>query len=164
MRKLYLTFFVFYSLFCAAQQPDSTVVFKKRVLETTEVDLLGSYYKQDGIHSSVGGGTGMEELTDVASDIVIAIPLNDDDVLTIDAGFSAYTSASSGNINPFFTDASYTNGNSGASSRYKAPTSSLTKRDDDDDYETATPAPYGSPWIASTGASRKDVLLSLIHI
>jgi hypothetical protein len=161
MRKLYLTFFVFYSLFCVAQQPDSTVVFKKRVLETTEVDLLGSYYKQDGIHSSVGGGTGMEELTDVASDIVIAIPLNDDDVLTIDAGFSAYTSASSGNINPFFTDASYTNGNSGASSRYKAPTSSLTKRDDDDDYETATPAPYGSPWIASTGASRKDVLTTV---
>lgn len=96
-------------------------MFKKRVLESTEVDLLGSYYKQDGIHSAVGGGTGMEELTDAAADIIIAIPLNDDDVLTFDAGFSAYTSASSGNINPFFTDGTYTNtNNTGASSRYAA--------------------------------------------
>ena len=31
----------------------------------------------------------------------MAIPLNDDDVLTIDANISAYTSASSSNINPF---------------------------------------------------------------
>ena len=29
------------------------------------------------------------------------MPLNDDDVLTIDSGISAYTSASSSNINPF---------------------------------------------------------------
>src|SRR5690606_25589633 len=32
---------------------------------------------------------------------VVAIPLNEDDVLTVDAGISAYSSASSGNINPF---------------------------------------------------------------
>jgi len=32
---------------------------------------------------------------------VVSIPLNEDDVLTIDAGVSAYTSASSSNVNPF---------------------------------------------------------------
>ncbi|HLP65249.1 DUF3570 domain-containing protein [Flavobacterium sp.] len=80
---------------------DTTVVFKKRVLEATEVDFLASYYKQDGVHSSVSGGIGSENLTDIASNIVVAMPMNDDDVLTIDAGISAYTSASSSNINPY---------------------------------------------------------------
>jgi len=84
-----------------AQQQDSTVVYKKRVLESTEVDFLMSYYNQDGIHSAVSGGKGMEKLTDITPTIIVAIPLNDDDVLTADAGLSAYTSASSGNINPF---------------------------------------------------------------
>lgn len=166
MRKLAFLFFFFSIAQGFSQETDTTAVFKKRVLESTEVDLLGSYYKQDGIHSAMGGGTGMEELTDATSDIIIAIPLNDDDVLTFDAGFSAYTSASSGNINPFFTDASYTTtNNSGASSRYAAKKSVRRDDDDDDDDDNgnsqAARAPYGSPWIASTGASRQDVLTAL---
>jgi hypothetical protein len=84
-----------------AVQDSTATAFKKRVLESTEVDFLMSYYKQDGIHSAVSGGKGMEELTDITPTIVVAMPLNDDDVLTVDAGLSAYTSASSGNINPF---------------------------------------------------------------
>ncbi|WP_308993878.1 hypothetical protein QLS71_012215 [Mariniflexile litorale] len=32
---------------------------------------------------------------------MVSIPLNNDDVLTIDAGISAYTSVSSSNIEPF---------------------------------------------------------------
>lgn len=80
---------------------DSTKVYKKRVLETTEVDFLSSYYSQDGDNAAVSGGIGTEELTDVTGTIVVAIPLNDDDVLTIDAGVSAYTSASSSNVGPF---------------------------------------------------------------
>lgn len=84
-----------------SQEKDSTAVFKKRVLDATEVDFLLSYYKQDGVHSSVSGGMGSEKLTDLASNIVISIPMNADDILTVDAGLSAYTSASSSNINPF---------------------------------------------------------------
>ncbi|NMH27816.1 DUF3570 domain-containing protein [Flavobacterium silvaticum] len=140
----------------ANSQQDSTVVFKKRVLETTEVELLGSYYKQEGVHSAVGGGLGTEELTDATSDIVISVPLNDDDVLTFNAGFSAYTSASSGNINPFFTDGTNMNPTGASRRMYSA------NRDDDDDYEGSEDGslPYGSPWIQSTGASNKDVLVS----
>lgn len=85
-----------------SQVNDSTqVAYKKRVLESIEVDFLMSYYKQDGIHSAVSGGSGMEELTDITPTIVVAVPLNDDDVLTVDMGISAYSSASSSNINPF---------------------------------------------------------------
>jgi hypothetical protein len=85
----------------AQTSQDSTKVYKKRVLETTEVDFLTSYYTQSGDNAAVSGGIGTEELTDVTGTIIVAIPLNDDDVLTIDAGVSAYTSASSSNVGPF---------------------------------------------------------------
>lgn len=79
---------------------DSTAVYKKRVLESTEVDFLTSYYSQDGNNASVTGGIGTEELTDFTPTIVVSVPLNEDDVLTVDAGISAYSSASSSNLNP----------------------------------------------------------------
>lgn len=94
--------FFFFGACAFAQESDSTeVAYKKRVLESTEIDFLASYYKQDGIHSAVSGGRGMEDLTDITPTVVVAMPLSDDEVLTIDVGISAYTSASSGNINPF---------------------------------------------------------------
>lgn len=80
---------------------DSSLVYKKRVLESVELDLLSSYYQQAGENAAVTGGKGTEELTDATGTIVISIPLNDDDILTIDAGVSAYSSASSSNIDPF---------------------------------------------------------------
>ena len=80
---------------------DTTATYKKRVLENTEVDFLASYYSQDGSNAAVTGGLGAEELTDFAPTIVVSIPMNADDVLAIDASISAYTSASSSNINPF---------------------------------------------------------------
>jgi Protein of unknown function (DUF3570) len=84
-----------------SQETKDSIQFKKRVLESTEVDFLLSYYKQDGAKSAVSGGMGSEELTDIASNIVVAMPLNDDAVVTVDLGISAYSSASSSNINPF---------------------------------------------------------------
>lgn len=125
-----------------AQTKDSTATFKKRVLEATEVDFLISYYKQDGVHSSVSGGMGSEKLTDLASNIVVSIPMSADAILTVDAGLSAYTSASSSNINPF--------NSSGASGG------------DDDDDDRAGAAPYGTPWLASSGASAQDALTSVV--
>ncbi|WP_411893658.1 DUF3570 domain-containing protein [Winogradskyella sp. A2] len=92
-----LAFFVGY----AQTKQDPSKVYKKRVLETTEVDFLSSYYSQDGDNAAVSGGIGTEELTDATATFVVSIPLNDDDVLTIDAGVSAYTSASSSNVGPF---------------------------------------------------------------
>ncbi len=100
MKYIVLVLFISFSIIGYAQQ-DSTQVYKKRVLETTEVDFLTSYYSQDGNNAAVSGGIGTEELTDVTGTFVISIPLNDDDVLTIDAGISAYTSASSSNVDPF---------------------------------------------------------------
>ncbi|WP_396173517.1 DUF3570 domain-containing protein [Flavobacterium sp.] len=101
MKNYFILVFAIISASIFAQEKDTTIVFKKRVLESIEVDFLMSYYQQDGVHSAVSGGKGMEELTDITPTIVVAVPLNDDDVLTADLGISAYSSASSGNINPF---------------------------------------------------------------
>lgn len=99
---------------------DSTLMFKKRVLESMEMDILTSLYSQNGDHASVSGGVGSEKLTDFATSIDLQVPLNEDDILTVNGTISAYTSASSSNVNPW---------DGGG----------------------------GSPWVASSGASRGDV-------
>lgn len=146
--KHYLTLLIFaFGTLIYAQ--DSTNTYKKRVLESTEVDFLTSYYSQEGNNAAVTGGIGTEELTDFTPTIVVSMPLNADDVLTVDAGISAYTSASSSNLNPF----------DGGGSTSRA-SSSGGGGDDDDDR-----APYtgvqGSPWVASSGASASDVWASM---
>jgi len=120
--------------------------YQKKVLESTEVDILMSYYGQDGIHSAVAGGEGTEELTDFTSSIIISLPIKNNDILTFDIGISAYTSASSSNINPF--------DRSGASKG---------EDDDDDDdkraFEKEIDEGGANPWYASSGASMSDVLV-----
>ena len=60
MKNKITLLFAFCSLIGFSQEKDSTdVAYKKRVLESIEVDFLMSYYKQDGIHSAVSGGNGM---------------------------------------------------------------------------------------------------------
>ena len=75
--------------------------YKKRVLESAELQILTSYYQQDGDNAAVTGGRGTEKLTDVHPTVILALPLNEDDVLTASFGVSAYTSASSSNVDPF---------------------------------------------------------------
>ena len=80
---------------------DSKSSYQKRVLESVEVDFLSSYYQQEGENAAVTGGIGTEALDDATATIIVSIPINNNDVLTINAGVSAYTSASSSNVNPF---------------------------------------------------------------
>lgn len=138
MKKLIISLVIFSSVIGFAQ--DNTE-YKKRVLETAEVDFLTSYYTQKGNNASVTGGIGSEKLSDFTPTIVLSVPLSDDDVLTIDAGISAYTSASSSNLNPFDLTGASRGGD-----------------DDDDDNGGGTVGQVtGSPWVASSGASRQDV-------
>jgi len=154
-----------------AQISDSTKVYKKRVLENTEVDFLMSLYKQDGVHSPVNGGIGTEKLSDQTGAIVISIPLNADDVLTVDAGISAYTSASSSNINPFMNSTAiplkslYTGikglNASGASSGSGGSTGGGSTGGGGPVTPQNAINPVGTPWLASTGASHAEKLKSL---
>jgi len=121
LKKTLFVFLILVSALCKGQEDTS---YKKRVLETTEIDLLFSYYGQDGQNAAVTGGEGTEELTDATSSIVVRIPISEDDIITVDAGISAYTSASSSNVNPLDGDVNR----------------------------------IASPFSASSGASRQDVL------
>ena len=67
MKNIILALLIFSGIISFAQEKDSTIVFKKRVLESVEVDFLLSYYNQDGTHSAVSGGIGSEKLNDIAS-------------------------------------------------------------------------------------------------
>ncbi len=95
--------FLLFSFWSFSQEERDSLVYKKRVLEAAEIDLLFSYYDQDGNHAAVTGGDGTEKLTDVTSAILVKIPLNEDAILTVDVGISAYSSASSSNVNPLDT-------------------------------------------------------------
>ena len=95
IKRLY--YLLFFCLGVAHAQIDSLVQFKKKVLESVEVDLLMSYYEQEGTHAAVTGGLGNEYLTDYNPTVVVRIPMNEDAVLTADVGMSAcllYTSPS----------------------------------------------------------------------
>lgn len=131
------------------QESKSQTAYKKKVLETAEIDFLMSYYTQDGNHASVTGGIGNEKLTDVTPTIVVAIPLGENDILTVDVGISAYTSASSSNLDPF--------DKSGASGGGDDDDDEDDDDGDDDDDNAVSGPVSGSPWVESSGASRKDV-------
>ncbi len=143
--KYFLIFIGLYSSILFSQQ-DNNEEYKKRILESTEVDFLMSYYSQDGDNASVTGGIGSEELWDITPTIVVAYPLNDDDVLTANVGISAYTSASSSNLNPWDTTGASSNGGDDDD-----------EGDDDFTNKNAAGDVIGSPWVASTGASASDV-------
>jgi hypothetical protein len=64
----------------------------------TEVDILGSYYQQDGNHSAVDGGLGSQHLTDTAPTILLNVPLDSTTRLAANVGIDYYASASSDHI------------------------------------------------------------------
>jgi len=138
-RNIWLLLFLLPFILLGQEKKDKKI-FKKKVLESTEIDFLTSLYTQSGNNAAVTGGIGNEDLQDVATDINISIPINPDDVLSINTTISAYTSASSSNLNPF----------SGAS-----------KGENDDEKLQGTGTKItGSPWVASSGASKSDVWIS----
>ncbi|MDT7829668.1 DUF3570 domain-containing protein [Pricia sp. S334] len=101
--RFFLAFVSLLSATLVFSQVDTS--YKKRVLEAAEIELFFSYYGQEGQHAAVTGGVGSQKLTDASSALIVSIPLNADDVLTAEVGISAYTSASSSNVNPFDGDA-----------------------------------------------------------
>lgn len=101
MKIFFLILMLCPALMFTQEKPQDTIAYKTRVLESAEVDILMSYYTQQGNNAAVTGGIGTEELIDLTPTIVVSIPLSDDEVLIVDASISAYSSASSSNVNPF---------------------------------------------------------------
>ena len=63
------------------------------------IDILSSYYEQDGNNSPVTGGIGTEQLTDIANVLIVNVPLDSVRSVSVTGGADYYTSASTDNIN-----------------------------------------------------------------
>ena len=85
----------------AQSNPDSTG-FKSRKLKVEEVNLVSSYYSQDGNNAAVTGGIGSQKLTDIATTIDIRLTRYDKKlrkhIFDGEIGIDHYTSASSDKV------------------------------------------------------------------
>ncbi|AWH85471.1 hypothetical protein HYN59_10235 [Flavobacterium album] len=101
MKRIFITGFALLGLMRAyAQEPatDSTA-YKVKKLKIEEINLISSYYKQDGNNAAVTGGIGTQELTDISNNLAINLVKYGETGIkhnfTIEAGIDQYTSASS---------------------------------------------------------------------
>ena len=78
--------------------PVGAAVPMNRAADEATVDIVGSYYQQDGTHGAVEGGRGTEHLTDVSPTIILNIPLDSASRLTANIGTDFYASASTDRI------------------------------------------------------------------
>ncbi|MHB1178658.1 MAG: DUF3570 domain-containing protein [Daejeonella sp.] len=105
MKKLYLsTAVLIFSFFGAFAQTASDTTYKSNQLKIDEINLISSYYQQNGNHSAVTGGVGTEKLFDFANVIDLKVSRYDKKyrkhIFIGELGIDTYTSASSDKIDP----------------------------------------------------------------
>jgi len=79
--------------------PDNNSDYRPRALRLDEVNLVSSYYKQNGNHSAITGGIGTEKVTDISNGLDLKLAwlgnnLNKNSI-SIGLGIDHHTSASS---------------------------------------------------------------------
>ena len=110
MRKICLTLVGIYLLFLhafsqTAQSPRDTAArnpgdttYKSRKLKIDEINLVSSYYWQNGDHSAIEGGIGSEKVTDLANGLELKLVGYDfksrKNTLTLGMGLDHHTAAS----------------------------------------------------------------------
>src|SRR6478736_2852932 len=107
MRKIFISAIGFYfsilASFAQIMDKDSTS-YKKKRLKLEEVNILTSYYSQNGNHSAVTGGIGTERLVDNSNLIELKFVKGGKEgkskLLNFQLGVDSYSSASSDNIDP----------------------------------------------------------------
>ncbi len=81
-----------------------TTAFGFRTLQIDEINLVSSYYQQDGNNSAVTGGIGTEYLTNIGNSLDLKLSFTDKkrrlNSISIDGNVDYYSSASSDNIDP----------------------------------------------------------------
>ena len=78
MKKLSLTVIGLYVLLLQAFSQNSaqdTVIYKAKPLALEEINLVSSYYVQNGNHSAVTGGIGNEHVVDFANGLELKFHL-----------------------------------------------------------------------------------------
>jgi hypothetical protein len=104
MKRIFITGFALLSMFrlSAQEKPVDSTGYKSTKLKLEEVNLVSSYYKQDGNNSAVTGGIGTEKLTDVSNAIDVKLikygKSGKKHTWDVEVGLDYYSSASSDKI------------------------------------------------------------------
>jgi len=104
MKRIILTGFALLGLLRLSAQttPTDSTGYKSTKLKVDEINLVSSYYKQDGYNSAVTGGIGSEKLTDLSNTLDVKLlkygKTGIRHTFDIEAGIDHYTSASSDQI------------------------------------------------------------------
>jgi hypothetical protein len=104
MKKIVITGFALLAFFRMTAQSKATdsTAYKKTDLKIEEINLVSSYYKQDGNNAAVTGGVGSEKLTDIANTIDVKLlkygKNGIKNTFDVEVGVDHYTSASSDKI------------------------------------------------------------------
>ncbi|RTL60285.1 MAG: DUF3570 domain-containing protein [Sphingobacteriales bacterium] len=114
MRKICLTviglYISFLSAFSQKNRPDT--VYTPKPLKVDEVNLISSYYTQEGNHSAVTGGIGNEHVIDLSTGLEVKFvgwdTQHNKHTLSAELGFDHHTAASSAYVSK--TGASKTGG------------------------------------------------------
>ncbi|KQN38497.1 hypothetical protein ASE92_03440 [Pedobacter sp. Leaf41] len=101
MKKIFLTAAAVFALLHSFAQttPKDSTGFQSRKLKLDEVNLVSSYYTQDGNNAAVTGGIGSQKLTDIANVFDVKMVKYDaksrKHTFGLEVGIDHYTSASS---------------------------------------------------------------------
>lgn len=102
MKKVFLTVLGIAALLRSFAQNADTTGLQSRKLNVEEINLVSSYYNQTGDHAAVTGGTGTQQLTDIANVFDIKLTRHDSKLrkhtFDLELGIDHYTSASSDKI------------------------------------------------------------------
>ena len=104
MKRIFITGLALLGLMkiYAQDQPADSTAYKARKLKLEEINLVSSYYKQDGNNSAVTGGTGTEKLTDISNAIDVRLVKFGENGIKhnwdFEVGVDHYSSASSDKI------------------------------------------------------------------
>ncbi len=104
MKKIFLTAAAVFALLHSFAQTSSkdTSGFQSKKLKLEEINLVSSYYTQDGNNAAVTGGIGSQKLTDIANVFDVKLTKYDSrarkHTFGLEVGIDHYTSASSDKI------------------------------------------------------------------
>ncbi|HVZ26237.1 MAG TPA: DUF3570 domain-containing protein, partial [Sediminibacterium sp.] len=114
MRKLSLTLvgIVLFFLHAFSQSRNPDTIYMPKPLKLDEINLVSSYYAQEGNHSAITGGIGDEHVTDLSNGLELKFvgwdQRNNKHTLNLGLGFDHHTSASAAYVSK--TGASKTGG------------------------------------------------------
>jgi len=107
MKRLFIAAGLLAAYFTAsAQRGIDSTAYKKQKISQTDIQVLFSFYTQDGNHSAVTGGTGTENLQVYATDVSISHQKDSIHIIDLDFGVDVITSASTDKIDMVMSSAS----------------------------------------------------------